>query len=489
MADFEDHGPARSPVRVALVCPRLDNSRTWSSLFEPLGLVYLAHVASTAGHVVRVFDQADPTLRSPRALLRAIGEFSPELVGFTATTVEFVHAVGLAGSLKAEHPDVPVVFGGSHVSADPSAIEEPAIDLVIRGEGERPFLALLAAGHDGDRLGEIAGLAFKHGAMVVRNPDQARITDLGELGIPDRSSVDLGRYRWLGVADVAPHRQRFATVAAARGCPHRCMFCQSAVIRGRQRIARPVQQVLDEIELLVDRHGVNLVAFVDETFTADRDRVAHICDELRARQLPLAWCATARAADLDLPLARRMRAAGCCLLNVGIETADEEGLSRLRKDSSLAEIRAGIAALYEADIQVLGSAMIGFPWEDASDLDRSLGLLRELPLDVLGLSFCVPLAGTPLRRIADEEDLIFDHDLSHWTSLRPVMRTRHLSAPELLGLYQKTQRSFYRGPGFRRRMTRLLARRPARVLSIAESIARSAAYGGLRDRFVAKQVS
>jgi radical SAM superfamily enzyme YgiQ (UPF0313 family) len=476
---------ASPSLRVALVSPRLPYSKTWESLFDPLGLLSLAHVAAGAGHTVRLFDQAVPRHARSPDLVRAVAAFEPDVVGFQATTPEFPLALEQAAAFKACSPRTPVVFGGWHVSSDAGAIEAPEIDFVVRGEGERPFVALLAALGGGARSFEdVAGLTWKDArGDVRRSPDGGRVLDLDALGVPSRDLLEPGTYHWLGFADPRPRTQRFFTVSTSRGCPYQCIFCQTPTVRGKKWSKRDVTRAVDEVQMLRDRHGANFVCFIDEEFSLDPRRVEAICDELRSRRLDVLWFATARATDVSPRLARIMRAAGCCAVNVGVETGSDEGLARVKKRTTCAVVRAAVNALVDADIQVLGSAIIGFPWETRADLDESLNFFRTLPLDVLGLNFCTPFPGTEVRAMADAEGLIFDHDLRHWTCDRPVMRTRHLGAVELAGYFGRIQRAYYTGPMFWRRAAQLIARRPARLLSIAETVLSSARHGGLRTRF------
>ena len=94
-----------------------------------------------------------------------------------------------------------------------------------------------------------------------------------------------------------------------------------------------------------------------------------------------------------------------------------------------------------------------------------------LPLDVLGVGYAVPFPATPLHATAIEEGLIFDHDLSHWTLQRPVMRTRHLAREDLEGLFRKITRSFYFRPGYAAQAARRIRRDPRRLFSYAAGAA------------------
>ena len=84
----------------------------------PLGLGYLASYI-TAYYPERYrFKLVDYAWQSDRDLETALAEFSPDLVGLTATTNTFLDAQRIAGLIKSRL-NVPVILGGVHITAAP----------------------------------------------------------------------------------------------------------------------------------------------------------------------------------------------------------------------------------------------------------------------------------------------------------------------------------------------------------------------------------
>ena len=70
----------------------------------------------------------------------------PFLVGFSSYIWNMEYNREFAKRLKRRYPECIVVFGGHNVKPDGSDLEEmPFCDIVIHGEGEEPFKALLLA--------------------------------------------------------------------------------------------------------------------------------------------------------------------------------------------------------------------------------------------------------------------------------------------------------------------------------------------------------
>ena len=128
-------------MRVALINPKFHlpiDTRT----SPHLALAYLGAVSERRGDTVRVYD-ADV---EDQPFADFLQEFRPHLVGITTNTPQVKQAWRTAAAIKKEF-DIPVVLGGPHVSVvseelDYESLRQPQVDLVVRGEGEGPWLEI-----------------------------------------------------------------------------------------------------------------------------------------------------------------------------------------------------------------------------------------------------------------------------------------------------------------------------------------------------------
>ena len=75
-----------------------------------------------------------------RALVAAILDRRPQLVGFTCYLWNIQRTIWIARQLKAARPELLVLLGGPEITDDNRwVLEEPAIDLAAIGEGEQTF--------------------------------------------------------------------------------------------------------------------------------------------------------------------------------------------------------------------------------------------------------------------------------------------------------------------------------------------------------------
>jgi len=153
-------------------------------LREPVGLYYLAGVLKSNRISVEIvdFNIKLPTRSSFRKYIRDI---SPKIVGVTAYTFNFSVADKIITEIKKFDPSIITAMGGIHASALPEEIlrNNPALDLIVIGEGEFTFLELCRKILDGETVENIRGLALRSEEQVVVNPPRELVMDLDDLPI------------------------------------------------------------------------------------------------------------------------------------------------------------------------------------------------------------------------------------------------------------------------------------------------------------------
>ena len=137
----------------------------------------------------------------------------------------------------------------------------------------------------------------------------------------------------------ARHYATINAVQAGRGCRHNCRYCSVTVFHGRKYRRRPVADVIAELGSL-PRNFI----FVDDNIIADRE---YALDLFRAMApLRKRWVSQCSVLVADDPeLLRLMRAAGCCGLFIGIETASDENLAAMNKQFNHTATITGARAL------------------------------------------------------------------------------------------------------------------------------------------------
>lgn len=437
----------------------------------PLGLAYLAAVAREAGHAPAIVDANGLSLDESTTVSRAL-DGDPDLIGITATTPTFPAAGRLAEAIRRERPAVTIVVGGPHTTALPSRslAEQPAIDVVARGEAEVTFPRLLAAIEAGDReaLRQIPGIAFRaHDGTVVDTGVAPPIEDLDALPRPARDLLPMHAYH-------SVDSDRFTTLLAMRGCPCRCVYCAVPPVFGRRMRYRSPGTVAAEMVDVRAEHGVDFFSFVDDTFTTRREWVEDFCRALldageAARGIR--WVCLTRADMVDEALLRRMRQAGCVRVEFGIESGSEVGRAFLKKGLSEASVIAAFRAARAAGLSTMGFAMLNIPGEGEEEVRRTFDLVRRADPDFLQVSFMTPYPGTPLWEFANERGLITTEDWERYVFLKEVvLRNERMSLPELQVTYDRLVRRFWLRPKAAWNLLRLLLNRTSAFSPLLRTI-------------------
>lgn len=386
---------------------------------EPLGICYISAYLKKYGHTTRVVDQIDETNDD---ILDIVNTFKPDIVGISSMTYNYPNALNLAKRIKAEYGDVTVFFGGTHASGMPDIVKEPAIDVVVIGEGELTTLELvntLEKTPSLDNLEHIKGIAFLKDNDVYITPPRERITDLDNLPFPDKSDLPMEKYKGLELKYLL--NRRMSSIHTARGCSGFCTFCTTPMLYKDGWIARSAVSIVDEMEHLVRDYKIQTIFFADEDFMKDRNRVFAICDELIKRKVEVFWFCFSKITDIEPTILKRMKQAGCINIMLGIEAMHDESLKKIAKRTTVEKTKAAIRIAHKTGLIIGGTYMLGYPWETSETLMAGLKELKKLKLDHVYLNYITPFPGTPFYKDCVRQKLIGDYEFDYYDCYSPIV--------------------------------------------------------------------
>ena len=417
----------------------------------PLGLLSIASWLLARGHQVFVYDCLGPRAAvGTAAIVKKVLALKPELVGFSATTSGFLDGYELAAAIKAAQPQVRTVFGGVHVSAMGEILlhEFPDIDYLCLGEGE-VTLAELASGED---PALITGLVWRQDGLPITNPPRDHLPDLDLLPFP---AYDI-------LADF-PKGYRLplfsyietpgATMTTSRGCPYQCSYCDRSVFKRGYRY-NSAEYIYEHMRYLKTRFKVRHITIYDDLFTANRQRISHLCEKLQARPLGIRCNCAVRVGHADDELLRMLKAAGFLQLSLGIETGDPELMQSHKPGVYLDTVRDTVRRIQAAGLRAKGLFMMGLPGETVESARKTSDFIMSLGLDDMSMSKFTPFYGAPVWKSIPEAGS-FDHDWRKMNCLNFVFVPRAIASREALDeLYNQHVKRFYSSPRWRRRFRR-----------------------------------
>lgn len=452
----------------------------------PLGICYLAAFLEKNGHTVSLIDAEADGLDNGK-VLNNIRAFRPDAVGITSTTVALRRARDLALDIKRYDAGLPIIIGGSHVTANPrETLAFECFDYGVIKEGEITLFELLKALENNKPAGDMQGLVHRQAGEVIINPMRPYIRELDLLPFPARHLLP-GIKRYLpplGSYIAKP----VINMITSRGCPYQCIFCDNNVFGRNVRYHSPAY-VVSEIENVVDTYGAREIFFSDDTFTINRERIRGILSLLMEKEIKIRWTCMTRASDVDRDMLKEMKEAGCWQISIGVESGDQKVLDFIKKGIKLGEVENAVKWSYEAGIYVKGFFMLGHPIDTPQTINETISFAKSNPFSDVVVTITTPIPGTELYSIARRYGTLRDDDWSKFSYWKPVFVPHDLTEDYLY----KKQRQFYAGfylrPGIILRQIKKI-RSISQLTSYAISIVKiifQTLFVGSRESFTKKK--
>ena len=169
------------PLKVALVALNRPG-------YQSLALGYLRAYAEASPRLrgKAAFQTLDLTTEmDPWWVAYRILRMQPDVVAFSVACWSGRAIYDACSIIRDARRDIRIILGGPEVSANAEEVlaAHPAIDAVVRGEGEETFTELLRALSNDRRMASCPGVTARNGDTITSAPDRPLVDDL------DRKSV------------------------------------------------------------------------------------------------------------------------------------------------------------------------------------------------------------------------------------------------------------------------------------------------------------
>jgi anaerobic magnesium-protoporphyrin IX monomethyl ester cyclase len=440
--------------------------------WQPLGTLYVAASLKKAGHEVRFYNGA---FFQHAAILRELSEFQPGFVGIYSTTFGWDKAQRTAKDLKATLNDVFTCVGGPYpIAMQKKCLQDNAsIDAVVTGEGEVTVPEIVAHLEGKQSLLDVLGVAFRQGDDIICNEPRPLIEDLDNIPFPARELLSNAEEY---LPPPATYRRKpVAVMLTARGCNRRCIFCSQIDKKRKSGIRgirfRSVDDVMAEIEHCLAQ-GYREIKFIDDTLAADYDRAMEITREIKRRKLDFTWFASACVNQVDKPLLKAMKEAGCWAVLFGAESGVQKNLNTLRKGTKVEQIRRAVADAKAVGLKVTTPFIIGIPGETYEEALQTIEFAMELNPDIANFHALTAFPGTHLHDNLEQYGRVSD-DLTKYTYQGASFVPYTMTQQQIHGLRQLAFKRFYSRPKF-------LINRALQIRSWNDCVA---AYKGVKSLF------
>lgn len=323
----------------------------------------------------------DGALAFLREQLHAHDWSQADVFGLTSTFQQNTACFAMARLLKAERPGATVIAGGANFDGDMGrewAKAVPEIDVVVSGEGEVAFPALLSAIAAGTPLDDVPNLILRRSDGDVRSTTRAPLVrDLDGTPIPDYDDY-FERARRLGILSDGARLDVDLPVETSRGCwwgeRRHCTFCGLNGETMAYRSKSP-DRAKAEFESLVRRYRSFRLFAVDNIANMRFHKTLFPALSEAGSSYDLFYEVKSGLSREQL---RQLRQAGVTRIQPGIESLSTRVLGLMNKGvRAIANVNL-LRSSAILGIKVSWNLLWGFPGEDEADYRGQSELAAKL---------------------------------------------------------------------------------------------------------------
>ena len=431
-----------------------------------LGLLYLAAEVRQHGYEPEIIESNIMNLTIEEVVDSVVAS-NPAYVGITLFTVGVWNTAAIARMVKERLPDTIIIIGGPHVSSMGRETMErfSQFDYAVLGEGEKTLIDLLKAIESDASRSEIPELIYRDGPFIAQTQGRAINRDLDYLPMPAWDLLpDFPQAYKPAIYDYP--RGPVATIAASRGCPFHCKFCDTSTFGDRVRYYSPAR-VVEMMKHLKQTYGIRHVMFVDDLFLASRKRASEFCERLIQANLNMTWSCTSRVDTVHEDVLALMKKAGCWEISFGLESGSQEMLEKMVKSAKVKDSENAVKLTAAAGIRTKGLFMLGYPGETIESIEETKQFVRRIPMTIMNLTKFTPYPGSPIYYDLYGANIRDDH-WEKMNGMNFLWSPEGISINELDQHYRDILISFYRRPAISWHYTWLTVLYPQHMIRLAK---------------------
>jgi anaerobic magnesium-protoporphyrin IX monomethyl ester cyclase len=452
------------------IAPGYEFVKSVTNQSPSLGLLHLAAEVRQFGYRPSIIE-SDVFDFSVDDVVEQIVDAKPEYVGITLFTVGVWSGAEISRKVKALLPDTTIIIGGPHVSsmAEETMRRFREFDIAVVGEGEEALVQLLLALDHGRDLTDVPALCYLDGDEVRKTAKLPINKELDRLPMPAWDLLPSFPIAYPAAVYDFP-RLPVATIAASRGCPFHCKFCDTSTFGARVRAYSP-QRVFEMIQQLQSNYGVRHILFVDDLFLASKERTRKLCEMIISSGTKITWSCTARVDTVKPDILKLMKKAGCWEISFGLESGSNEILKSMDKLADIARSEQAVRWTSEAGIRTKGLFILGYPGETLETIETTKKFIRRLPITIMNLTKFTPYPGSPIYKEMYGTNIRDDH-WQKMNGMNFLWSPEGMTVEDLDRHYQSVLLSFYQRPRMLWYYTRLTLRYPAHLMRLTRFLFR-----------------
>ncbi|HUY01597.1 MAG TPA: radical SAM protein [Candidatus Deferrimicrobium sp.] len=386
----------------------------------PLGLVNLGTILKVSDYDVELIDinaekpydlNLNPQPLKPHEFIQRIKKLDPDIVGITSYTENYPIAMKIANLCKNYNERIKIIFGGVHATfqALECMNENPAIDIVLRGESEHLIIDVIKAFSGKLEFNKINNIVYRENSLI-KFAHTFTLPDLNTVPPPDLDLIKNKHYPPFSLP-----------LESSRGCPFQCIFCCVSPSSNREVRFFPPQRVATTLNSYQERFGKYSFSITDSNFLLNPKRVYLLFKEIKDRKIILDnWLFQSNVTTINRELLTYLKCFNASRIFLGIEEIHDGILKTIEKNQTFEQIENSIKVLHELDYVIHANFIIGLPSQTKELMLETLEFSKTV--DYATFPCLVPFPGTKIFTSPDQFGLtILSKDWQLYTLMEIVL--------------------------------------------------------------------
>jgi radical SAM superfamily enzyme YgiQ (UPF0313 family) len=413
ISDYTGAPENNNRLRILVCKPRLAIQTIRLNRFircEPLEMEYLYTVLQHHDIYLLdgIVDRHDP--------VRLASKLKTQIVLFTSLITTVSDVLKTASRLK-KLKNPPLIFvGGPDAEVVPEHFFSEDVDGVFFANQLEGIKLVVDRIIKSKPYQDVAGAAFPANGKFICNPSLP--LDPRKMPRPKHFLLEQNPDRYKII-----YYKPCASIKTAFGCSGKCTFCFCTEMNGGKYSARPIQDVVDEIEEI----SVKNILILDDNFFTSGKRMLEFCELIKKRNIKKEFIAISNANFIvqNPDIMVQLRDAGIKAVMVGFEYVTDGELASIEKDSSVDDNNRTIEICRELDIDLFALFIINPDWRHA-DFRRLASYIKKNKIPFALFSTLTVFPGTKMARLSPGQS---PDMLKSWRFdlLRLHQKPRHIS--------------------------------------------------------------
>lgn len=312
-------------------------------------------------------------------IIKDIFELNPDKIIFSTYIWNKEYVFEIVKEIKKVLPNIKIILGGPEVSFGWEKVmeENPEIDNILVGEGEKVFLNFLTNEND-----KVMGLVYRKDGEVCFNGSEKIIEDLDIIPFP---------YEKEELQD----KTKIFYYESSRGCPFNCSYCMSSIDKTVRYYS--LDRVKEDLKIFLDS-PIRLLKFVDRTFNLKKERYMEIWKFLLENYregITFHFEINANIFDDETLDFLETVPRGYFQFEIGVQTINADTMKSINRNNVLDKLAHNIRRINK-NIHLHLDLIAGLPYETYEIFKKSFEYVHDLKPEMIQLGFLKLLKGTQM---------------------------------------------------------------------------------------------